>query len=206
MLLNTDYTQKLIASITNGVMYDSFEDMAAIAERRYKQQAKIVVRSIDCVEAADYLAAKGLNVCILNMANQKRPGGGYKTGAGAQEENLHRRSNLFQHLEDVDGECPEREWSYPMADFGLIYSPEVAFFRSSEATGYAFLPHVNYYGVVSCAADFKPALYEREAAPLVASDSQMQFNVEVEYRLTPVRAAHAQAHHSHSRRCHYTWT
>lgn len=66
------------------------------------------------------------------MANQTRPGGGYLTGAGAQEENLHRRSNLFQHLEDHFNEWPQRPWSFPIADFGAIYSPVRFFFFFSK--------------------------------------------------------------------------
>ncbi len=85
------------------------------------------------------------------MASHKRPGGGesthafytekcctlsnslgYLTGAGAQEENLFRRSNYYQHLEH-----PNQAKSYPM--YGGIYSPNVLVFRASEAQRYAFL-------------------------------------------------------------------
>lgn len=38
---------------------------------------------------------------VLNMANAYRAGGGFRTGAGAQEENLHRRTNLFQVCRSV---------------------------------------------------------------------------------------------------------
>ena len=37
------------------------------------------------------------------MANKTTAGGSYKGGAGAQEENLFRRSNYCQALEDQDG-------------------------------------------------------------------------------------------------------
>ncbi|CAF4704024.1 unnamed protein product, partial [Rotaria magnacalcarata] len=33
------------------------------------------------------------------MANQTNPGGGYRKGDGAQEENLLRRSNYYQSLD-----------------------------------------------------------------------------------------------------------
>ena len=43
-------------------------------------------------------------------------------GAGAQEENLFRRTNYYQHLEH-----PKQANSYPM--YGSIYSPDVIVFR-----------------------------------------------------------------------------
>jgi uncharacterized protein (TIGR02452 family) len=85
---------------------------------------------MDCVELAIELTQKSYNPIILNMASHKRPGGGYMTGAGAQEENIFRRSNYFQHLQPL-------EKKYPM--YGAIYSPAVIVFRSTEDDGYGLL-------------------------------------------------------------------
>ncbi|KAG2378702.1 hypothetical protein C9374_007850 [Naegleria lovaniensis] len=40
-------------------------------------------------------------LALLNMASSKRPGGGYREGAGSQEENLFRRTSLAFSLEDI---------------------------------------------------------------------------------------------------------
>ena len=61
------------------------------------------------------------------MANRYQAGGGYRNGDGAQEENLHRRSNLFQFLEDPQS-LIDRNWSYPLPDFGGIYSSMLIFY------------------------------------------------------------------------------
>ena len=54
-------------------------------------------------------------------------------------------------------------------------------FRSaSEADGYAFLPKVEYFSVISVAADFKPKLLER-VVPADADDGVAG----IEYRLMP---------------------
>eukprot|EP00969_Alexandrium_andersonii_P123653 5464528-Alexandrium_andersonii.AAC.1 len=41
----------------------------------------------------------GYRVAVLNMASSKHPGGGVRDGRGAQEENLHRRTDAFRFLE-----------------------------------------------------------------------------------------------------------
>ena len=41
-------------------------------------------------------------------------------GAGAQEENLHRRTNMFQCLEDPYNHIKgQRNWSYPISDVNI---------------------------------------------------------------------------------------
>ena len=60
----------------------------------------VEVRSMDCLEAARGLCGAGERVAVLNMANAYTPGGGFRAGCGAQEENLHRRSDLHLFLED----------------------------------------------------------------------------------------------------------
>jgi uncharacterized protein (TIGR02452 family) len=67
-----------------------------------KKNVETVIRVVesDCLDVALVLKNKfQLNPVVLNMADEKIPGGGYKYGAGAQEEGIHRRSNLFQHLD-----------------------------------------------------------------------------------------------------------
>ncbi|KAK3701812.1 hypothetical protein QZH41_016337 [Actinostola sp. cb2023] len=95
----------------------------------------------DCLEEAIRLQSQGLNPAVLNMASPKRPGGGYLSGAGAQEENLFRRTNYVQHLADPDKLFDrKRKWQYRLPEYGCVYSTNVQIFRASEAQGYAFLP------------------------------------------------------------------
>lgn len=56
--------------------------------------------------------------------------GGYRKGAGAQEENLHRRTNLYACTDDPYLENPNRRWSYPLAEFGM--TSHVSFKDSSH--------------------------------------------------------------------------
>jgi len=103
---------------------------------------------------------KGFNPVVLNMANQNTPGGGYKSGAGAQEENLHRRTNLFQYLEDpeeIQGHAGGI-FNYPIPNSGAIYSSNVIVIRNSEAEGYGFYKVPRKISVVTCPAVKAPRL------------------------------------------------
>ena len=61
-------------------------------------QTVVEVQNIDCLYAGVQLKEQGYNPAVLNMASRRNPGGGVTTGAGAQEETLFRRTNLFRSL------------------------------------------------------------------------------------------------------------
>ncbi|RAK77784.1 uncharacterized protein BO72DRAFT_376943 [Aspergillus fijiensis CBS 313.89] len=70
------------------------------------------------------------HVCILNMANANRPGGGWLNGALAQEEALCYRSSLSSTL---------KHRYYPLRFLGAIYSPSVLVFRESIDKGHELM-------------------------------------------------------------------
>lgn len=135
----------------------------------------------DCLDEALRLKQQlGLNPVVLNMASAKRPGGGslvlqtdnfhifnltkraflglgYENGAGAQEENLFRRTNLAFVLADIEGFDRKRKWHYPLPEFSSVYTPRAFVLRSSEQTGYAFLPQPVEMAFVAVAAYAHPA-------------------------------------------------
>jgi len=86
---------------------------------------------------------------VLNMASRSNPNGGYQTGAAAQEENLTRRTNLFQCLDDPYQNNAGKKWSYPLPEFGGVYSPGVCVFRRAESKGYAFMTQPDYLAIIS---------------------------------------------------------
>jgi uncharacterized protein (TIGR02452 family) len=86
----------------------------------------------DCLLAAHTLVEKGHTVCVLNMANQFTPGGGYANGAGAQEEDLCRRTDL---LKSLPGHYPNKNLGF--GEFSVLYSTNVSVFRGDKTEGYA---------------------------------------------------------------------
>jgi hypothetical protein len=118
----------------------------------------ITVRNVDCLEQAGaFLSGRGLTrVAVLNMANARTPGGGFRRGCGAQEENMHRRSDLHLYLEDTSAwehawaprtsggrrsltACRANTAFYPIPDDAVLYSRDVRVFRGPESDGYPTL-------------------------------------------------------------------
>ncbi|WP_319460202.1 TIGR02452 family protein [Micromonospora sp. RTP1Z1] len=77
--------------------------------------------------------AEGGEVAALVFASAKNPGGGFRTGAQAQEESLARASALFPCLTAV-GECYEfhRQQRDLLYSDRVIYSPRVSVFRDDK--------------------------------------------------------------------------
>eukprot|EP00906_Rhabdomonas_costata_P027337 RCo038838 len=117
---------------------------------------KIEVWNMDCVKAAIRLQNEGCRPCVLNMASATSPGGGFQSGDGAQEENLHYRSDYFRATANLLNE--ESDVFYPLPEIGGIYSPRVAFFRGVESEGYPMLPSVTLLDCIAVAAIRHPKL------------------------------------------------
>lgn len=100
------------------------------------------------------------NVCVLNMASEKRAGGGWLRGALAQEEELCYRSSLSFTL---------KLRYYPLGNRDAIYSPTVIVFRDSFKDGHKLMdlqkPEVlPVVSVVSMAALRRPEV-DRSTQP-----------------------------------------
>jgi uncharacterized protein (TIGR02452 family) len=134
---------------------------------------KFEVIQRDCLVVAEMLLQEGYNPAVLNMANRQVPGGGVAGGAGAQEENLFRRSNLFVSLfQYVDfgsgyGIKRNKSSSYPLdRNTGGVYSHGVTIFRSSERKGYALLEEPFKSAIVTVPAISHPELITTETGEL----------------------------------------
>lgn len=109
------------------------------------EQTIVEVQNIDCLYAGVELKEQGYNPAVLNMASRRNPGGGVTTGAGAQEETLFRRTNLFRSLYQFAPYAEQygikrARYQYPLdRNFGGIYTPDAIYFRESEQNGYALL-------------------------------------------------------------------
>ncbi|CAF2714671.1 unnamed protein product [Rotaria sp. Silwood2] len=122
------------------------------------RSTRVDVVNNDCLLIYEQLVSNGCNPLLLNMANAYTPGGGYRKGDGAQEENLFRRSDYFRSLDvPLDQLLPrvsqrfhcsssgqlnslaDSTKMYPMSEFGAIYTSGLTVFRQPETTGYAFM-------------------------------------------------------------------
>lgn len=81
-----------------------------------------------------YEADKDRNYVLLNFASAKQPGGGFQTGANAQEESLARASALYECLKTTERyyyEPNRHNDNQCLYTDGFIYSRKVPFFKDS---------------------------------------------------------------------------
>ena len=138
---------------------------------RYDTEVKVINQ--DCIYAAKDLIDKGFNPCVLNMASFSTPGGGVIKGSSAQEENIFRRTNIFQSLYQFHsiGEnygIEQKEERYPLDyNFGGIYTPHVIVFKGGSDTRYTPLEEPFEIAVVSVSAVKNPTLKNGKLEPWV---------------------------------------
>ena len=124
----------------------------------------VEVQNIDCLYAGVELKKQGYNPAVLNMASRRNPGGGVATGAGAQEETLFRRTNLFRSLYQFAPYAEQygvkrSRYQYPLdRNYGGIYTPDALYFRESEQKGYALLDNPVSFSFISVAGMNRPDL------------------------------------------------
>jgi len=142
-----------------------YENPPKVVQNVNDTATKIAVINADCLETARLISLSGFNPVVLNMADRQNPGGGVINGAGAQEENIFRRSNLYVSLyQFVDYSLQyniQRNtiFSYPLnRDTGGIYSQAVTIFRGSEANGYCLLSNPYQLSFVTVPAINRPDL------------------------------------------------
>lgn len=129
-----------------------------------EQPTIIEVVNADCLDEGARLLDMGYNPAILNMANRQNPGGGVTKGAGAQEETIFRRTNIFRSLYQFAPYAGQYGVSksifqYPMdRNFGGIYSPCVTIFRESETKGYKLMSAPYEVAFISVAGMNRPPL------------------------------------------------
>ena len=128
----------------------------------------VKIENIDCLLAAEKLLNDGYHPAVLNMASRQNPGGGVQTGAGAQEENLFRRSNLFQSLYQFTPHASnfglhKSKYQYPLdRNFGGIYTPHATVFRGTEQMGYPLLETPFQMSFIAVAGINRPTLASPE--------------------------------------------
>ena len=123
----------------------------------------------DCLACAhNMLKADATDdLCVLNMASHRNPGGGVLSGAGAQEEYLFRCSDyyrfLYQYASAFDSYASykiprNKRHQYPLGEYGGIFSHGVTIFRDIESSGYQLIDipwRVNFVAVAAYRLQYK---------------------------------------------------
>ncbi len=94
-------------------------------------QPRISVENLSVLKVGRRMAATG-NVAALNFASAMEPGGGFLSGARAQEESIARSSALFACLDGRMMYARHRAVLDAMYSDYVIYSPDVPVFRDDN--------------------------------------------------------------------------
>jgi len=140
-----------LAPLEAPTVFDGSHPAPEIVERGQRAM-HVEVWNEDCLYAAKrIIETEGARLLVLNMASFRNPGGGVDGGAGAQEEDLFRRSNYMMSLN------PIRFEAYPLhVSEGAIVSGNVTVFREGKDKGYQFMQHPFQVDFIAVAAQHLP--------------------------------------------------
>jgi uncharacterized protein (TIGR02452 family) len=127
-------------------------------------ETRVQVTNETTLGASLRFVESGLRPVALNFANGIHPGGGFLSGARAQEEVLCRSSALYQTL--VNDQMYEEHRKRPRSDSSdwAIYSPDVPVFRKDDGTA---IDHPWVLSFITCAAPYAPDIGQPESGDLL---------------------------------------
>lgn len=154
---------------TAQIHMDTYQSKAASTDSQQQDEDQIMEDAPDDVNKADPdtrtsggSTDRSSNhaprpVAVLNLASERKAGGGWQNGALAQEEALCYRSSLYLSL---------YKSYYPLPSLSAIYSPSVLIIRDAMSRGHTLLTPTQpptdlpVTSVISVAALRRPALSE----------------------------------------------
>jgi uncharacterized protein (TIGR02452 family) len=147
----------------------------------------ITVTNETTLAAASRLVAAGGTPVALNFASARHPGGGFLSGARAQEESLARSSALYACLRDSPMYAWHEAQRYPPYSDYALYSPEVPVFRDD---GGALLDQPYRCSFITCPAVNPKVAQERDSTCGPAIRTAMAQRIR---RALAIAAAHGHA-------------
>jgi uncharacterized protein (TIGR02452 family) len=126
--------EEIAAAIEETIVYRPADDLP-LPEARVSAPLRTEVWADGTSSAGRELVQKQgvAHVVALNFASAKNPGGGFLSGAKAQEEDLARCSALYACLKDAHAYYDANRISgSALYTDHIVYSPDVPFFRDEE--------------------------------------------------------------------------
>jgi len=127
-------------------------------------ETRIQVANETTLGASRRLVENGLRPLALNFANGITPGGGFLSGARAQEEVLCRSSALFETLVGDPMYEEHRKRLLPDSSDWAIYSPDVPVFRTDDGTEIETPWLLSF---ITCAAPYAPGVGQSKSGDLL---------------------------------------
>ncbi len=125
-----DISTLIQRAVTGTVSYPP--DLNFLVSQPGPHKTRFEITNETTLSAARRLLAKGLRTVVLNFASATSPGGGFLSGARAQEEYLARSSALYECLRNNPMYSWHRNhWNPCYSDY-MIYSPDVPVIRNDD--------------------------------------------------------------------------
>ncbi|MBO5003701.1 MAG: TIGR02452 family protein [Clostridia bacterium] len=132
--MNMLYESEIRYSIDNSRIYRNID---CIYDNSFTTNKNIVISVVSCkTDDAVFMFNSSDNICVLNFASYKYPGGGFINGSLAQEESLCYVSTLYNVISSdkfkLDYEYNRNHTNGGLYEHFAIYSPNIVFENSKS--------------------------------------------------------------------------
>jgi uncharacterized protein (TIGR02452 family) len=177
-----DLRDAIARARTGTQTYPPEREVPPAANGQYATQ--LAVTNETTLAAASRLVVAGRRPVALNFASARHPGGGFLSGARAQEESLARSSGLYACLEGDPMYAWHEAHRNPLYTDYAIYSPDVPIFRADSGD---FLEESFVCAFITCPAVNARVALERDPGCRPAIRTTMARRIE---RVLAIAAAH----------------
>ena len=110
----------------------NLERLSNVKSSNQNRKGKVYILNEDCIQTTIDLIRSRNFPALLNLADNRTPGGCVHAGSRTQEECIFRTTDLWRHIGDYEYNLNDMEKYYPLKGSDCLYSSNVSIVKNKD--------------------------------------------------------------------------